>query len=111
VNRGEIWHVDLDPVMGHEQRGRRYVFIVSPQAFNRAMGGLALVAPITTGGGFERSRGFAVSMIGAGTQVSGVVLCGQVRTIDIKARQGRRVEQAPDFIVDEVLAKLATLIE
>ena len=33
--RGEIWLVSLDPTSGHEQRGRRPVLIVSPEAFNR----------------------------------------------------------------------------
>ena len=40
-DRGELWHVDLDPTKGTEQRGARLVFIVSPKAFNA--GGLALV--------------------------------------------------------------------
>jgi len=40
-----------------------------------------------------------------------VVLCNQPRVLDLQARQARFVERAPDLVVDEVLAKLATLIE
>ena len=35
MKRGEIWLVSLDPTLGHEQKGRRPVLIVSPEAFNR----------------------------------------------------------------------------
>ena len=37
MKRGEIWLVGLDPTRGHEQRGRRPVLIVSPEAFNRVL--------------------------------------------------------------------------
>jgi len=35
-------------------------------------------------------------------ETDGVVLCNQVRTLDLKARGGKYIEQAPDHIVDEV---------
>jgi len=110
MKRGEIWHVDLNPTSGREQRGARYVLIVSPDAFNNATG-TAIVAPITTGGGGSRLKGFAVSLSGAGTDATGVVLCDQLRTLDLRARGGRRSETVPDFIVDEVVARIATLFE
>jgi hypothetical protein len=31
--------------------------------------------------------------------------------LDLQARKARFIERVPDFIIDEVLAKLATLIE
>ena len=34
VERGDIYHVDLNPTRGREQAGARYVVIVSPRAFN-----------------------------------------------------------------------------
>ncbi|MCK0715643.1 type II toxin-antitoxin system PemK/MazF family toxin [Chromohalobacter sarecensis] len=87
----------------------RPVLIVSPDAFNIAMG-TPLVAPVANGGGFARSRGFTVSLADAGTTTTGVVLCSQVRTLDIEARQGRRLESIPREVMDDVLAKLATLV-
>ena len=110
MRRGEIWHVDLDPTDGREQRGRRYVLIVSPDEFNKATG-TAIVVPITTGGGAARLRGLSVSLTGAGTNATGMVLCDQLRTMDLKARRGRRSETVPRFIVDDVLAKLAAILE
>lgn len=109
MERGEIYHVDLNPIAGREQAGHRYVLVVSRKVFNDL--GTPLVCPITQGGDFARNAGFAVSLSGAGTRVNGVVLCNQPRVLDLKARKGRRVERVPDFIMDEVLGRLATLIE
>jgi hypothetical protein len=60
---------------------------------------------------FARHAGFAVSLSGAGTRTVGVILCNQARVIDLQARQARFIEKAPGFIVDEVLARLGTLID
>ena len=109
MERGDLYHVDLNPAKGREQAGPRYVLVVSRKAFNNL--GTPLVCPITQGGEFSRSAGFAVSLSGAGTKVQGVVLCNQPRVLDLKERGGRFTERVPDFIMDEVLAKLATLIE
>ncbi|MEN6317506.1 MAG: type II toxin-antitoxin system PemK/MazF family toxin [Syntrophaceae bacterium] len=46
--RGEIWLVDLNPVRGHEQSGRRPCLIVSVDIFNQSPAGLVIVLPITT---------------------------------------------------------------
>ncbi len=109
MDRGDIYHVDLNPAKGKEQQGARYVLIVSPREFNRS--GTSLVCPITSGGSFARNQGFAVSLSGAGTNAQGVVLCNQPRSLDIAARGGRFAEKAPDFIVDEVIARLQTLLD
>lgn len=109
MERGDVFHVDLNPVQGREQAGARYVVIVSSKAFNVL--GTPLVCPITQGGSFARHAGFAVSLSGAGTVTQGVVLCNQPRVLDLQARKARFIEKLPEFIVDEVLAKLATVIE
>ncbi|MGP9555903.1 type II toxin-antitoxin system PemK/MazF family toxin [Halomonas sp. AOP43-F2-13] len=109
MRRGDIYLVSLNPSRGHEQQGTRPVLIVSPDAFNMAMG-TPLIAPISTGGGFARSRGFTVSLEGAGTTTTGVVLCSQLRTLDIEERQGRFLERVPQEVIDDVLAKLSLLV-
>jgi len=110
MKRGEIWLVSLDPTSGHEQKGRRPVFIVSPEPFNQVTK-VPVVLPITGGGSFARTAGFAVSLSGAGTQTTGVVRCDQPRALDLAARGGKRLESAPEAIVDEVLAKVAPIFE
>jgi mRNA interferase MazF len=47
-SRGEIWLVDLNPVRGHEQAGRRQALVVSVDGFNHGPAGLVIVIPITT---------------------------------------------------------------
>src|SRR5690242_6298311 len=110
MKRGEIWLVALDPAAGHEQKGRRPVLIVSPEAFNRVTRVL-VVLPITRGGSFARTAGFAVSLAGAGTKTTGVVRCDQPRALDLGARAGKRLESRPEALADEVLARLAPIFE
>lgn len=111
MNRGDIYHLDLDPTKGREQNGRRYVLIVSPKAFN-SLSGMPIVVPITTGGTSARMKGFGVNLQGAGTGVTGVIQCDQPKAVDLSARNGRfSGDKAPLFIMDEVLARLATIFE
>ena len=110
MKRGEIWLVALDPTQGHEQRGRRPVLIVSPEAFNRVTK-VPVVLPITSGGKFARMAGFAVLLTGAGTKTTGIVRCDQPRALDLGARGGKKLENVPDAIMDEVLARLAPIFE
>ncbi len=106
VERGDIYFVDLDPTAGREQRGHRPVIVVSPAAFNAL--GVQLVAPITNGGNFARHRGFAVELTNIKT--TGIILCNQLRTVDIAARNGRLVERAPEAVIEDMLARIATLV-
>jgi mRNA interferase MazF len=46
--RGEVWLVDLNPVRGHEQAGKRPGLIVSVDLFNQGPAGLVVILPITT---------------------------------------------------------------
>lgn len=110
MKRGEIWLVGLDPAQGHEQKGRRPVLIVSLEAFNRVTK-VPVVVPITSGGSFARTAGFAVTLDGAGTKTTGIVRCDQPRALDLGARGGKRLENVPDAIMDDVLAKLAPIFE
>jgi mRNA-degrading endonuclease toxin of MazEF toxin-antitoxin module len=110
MKRGEVWLVALDPSAGHEQKARRPVLIISPDAFNRVTK-VPVVLPINTGGKFARTAGFAVSLEGAGTKTAGVIRCDQPRALDLEARGGRRVEKIPGELLMEVLARLAPVFE
>jgi mRNA interferase ChpB len=109
LDRGDIFDVDLDPTKGREQRGRRPVLVVTTKEFNQH--NAPIVCPITGGGESFRLKGFAVSLSGSGMKTDGVVLCNQPRTLDISARRGKRIERAPESVVDEVLAALQDLLE
>src|SRR5690349_25063733 len=85
MERGDIYLVSLDPTAGGEQQGKRPVLVISPGKFNRITG-VPIVLPITGGGVFARMEGFAVTLMGAGTQTTGVVRCDQPRALDLRAR-------------------------
>ena len=108
MKRGDVYMVSLDPTHGNEQQGFRPVLIVSPDDFNAATQ-LPVIVPVTSGGAFARRMGFAVPLIG--TQTTGVVRCDQPRVLDIRARRGRKVETLPPDLMDEILAKVATIFE
>jgi mRNA-degrading endonuclease toxin of MazEF toxin-antitoxin module len=110
VERGDIYLVSIDPTSGHEQQGTRPVLIVSPSAFNR-LTSTPVVLPITSGGSFARTAGFAVSLTGAGTRTTGVIRSDQPRALDLGSRHGRRLERVPASLMDEVLARLAPLFD
>lgn len=109
MDRGDIYHVNLNPIQGREQAGARYVMVVSTRDFNKL--GTPVVCPITQGGNFARGQGFAVSLMGSGLNAQGVVLCNQLRVLDIQARGGRFSEKAPQEIIDEVMAKITPIFE
>ena len=110
MKRGEIWLVALGPTKGHEQKGRRPVLVVSPEAFNRVTK-VPIVVPITSGGSFARTAGFAVTLQSAGTQTTGIVRCDQPRALDLSARGGKKLETVPDGVIEEVLARVAPIFE
>ena len=46
-----------------------------------------------------------------GIKTTGIVRCDPPRVIDLAARHARKVDALPESIMDEVLAKVATLFE
>lgn len=108
-DRGDIVSVPLDPAMGHEQKGTRPALVLTSKAFNRL--GDVFVAPITRGGDHARYAGFAVSLAGSGCRTEGVVLVNKIRAMDLEARKARRIERAPPAVMDDVLARLAAILE
>ena len=108
-DRGDIVSVPLDPAMGHEQRGTRPALVLTTKEFNKL--GDVLVAPITQGGDFARYAGFAVSLASTGCKTQGVALVNKIRMLDLTARKARRIERAPQVVIDEALGRLAALLD
>lgn len=55
--------------------------------------------------------GFTMSPSGTGMDTQGVVFVGDVRAVDMKKHGAKKIEIAPDYVVDDVLSKLAAMIE
>jgi mRNA interferase MazF len=110
VAEGDVVEIDADSAVGHEQRGRRPVLVVSVDALHSALG-LAMVCAITTHGG--RSTGARNDLevpIPPGMAATGVVLPHQMRTIDIKARNATKLCVVPRTTLQAVRARLKVLL-
>ncbi|MEQ1667930.1 MAG: type II toxin-antitoxin system ChpB family toxin, partial [Sulfuriferula sp.] len=108
--RGDIVRVCLNPTMGKELQGDlRPVLVISHKAFNEL--GLAMIAPITQGGDFSRYAGFAISLMGSGSETQGVVLVNMVRSVDLKARNAKFIEKVNAALSDEVVTRFLPIFE
>ncbi len=56
------------------------------------------------------TKGFGFPLKNAGTRTDGVIRCDQPHAVDPGARNGRRVETVPDPIIDDVPARLNTIL-
>ncbi len=104
-DRGHFVYLDFDPPAGMEQAGRRPALVLSPMRYNVATG-LAFVCPVTNqvkGGAFEVP-------IPPGADVTGVVLSDHLRSVDWPARDAAFHGEAPQQLVDEVLARLEAIL-
>lgn len=105
-NRGDIVKFDFDPTLGREQAGYRPALIVTSKKFNQSTR-LALACPITS-----KIKGFNLEvLLPDGLHTSGVILIFQVKTIDWFERQVKFIESLPIETMEEVAAKLHTLID
>ncbi len=108
--RGDIIHLQFDPASGREMKGPHYALVVSQKVFNQALG-FAMVCPISQGAAdTARTEGFVVSLSGSGTDTQGAVHCHQLKSLDLRERRATFKEHAPDFITDEVLARILPIL-
>jgi mRNA interferase MazF len=98
--RWSILIAALDPTVGHEQRGRRRVLVVSYEPFHRS--GMATVCPISARpprylGEVALPRGHA------GQTEDAVVLCHQLRTIDLARLASFEIGGEPQRLTDPLI--------
>ncbi len=110
LSEGDIIEVDAESAAGHEQQGRRPVLIVSVDALQSALG-LAMVCAVTTHGGrAEGARNDLEVPIPPGLAVRGVIIPHQLRTIDSKARNAKKLSSVPRATLQATRARLKTLL-
>ena len=103
-DRGNIVWLEFNPQRGHEQAGHRPALVISPKAYNRRVG-LALFCPITS-----KSKGYPFEVQLDTDSIKGVVLADQIKSLDWQARRAQLVDTVSSSTMDEVRAKLLTLI-
>ena len=110
-NRGDVYEIDLNPVVGNEMRDTHRCVVVSPREIN--MLGLCLLVPITTGGNFIRKAGLAVHISGHDT--TGVALCNEIRSLDVvarlKNRTARHIERLDESTTSEIINRVVSILE
>ena len=105
-SRGDIVWLQFAPQAGHEQSGRRPAVIVSPEAYNHRVG-LCLCCPITS-----QVKGYPFEVeLPAGMEVSGAVLCDQLKSLDWKARGASLIGNLPGRSMKEIQARIMPLIQ
>lgn len=103
--RGDAIWLEFNPQAGHEQSGHRPALVLSPRSYNDKVG-LMLCCPIT-----NQVKGYPFEVkIPDGLDISGVILADQVKNLDWKARKAKFIVSMPETIVNDVLAKLNTLL-
>lgn len=103
--KGDFITVAFDPQSGHEQRGRRPALVISNTLFNEHTG-LAIVCPLTN---TKRDFPFHVAVVN-NLAVSGFVMVEQVKSVDFRSREAKRIGRASDSLLEEVLSILDACI-
>ncbi len=104
--QGDIVFLDFSPQSGHEQRGRRPAVVVSNESFCKATG-LAFVCPIT-----NTDRGFPLHVrLDERMKTTGVIMCEQMKSLDVFVRNISFIEKLPYDILYEVLNITRSFIE
>lgn len=95
--QGDIVFLEFDPQAGHEQKGRRPALVISNNTYNN-LTKIAIVCPIT-----NTKKGFLLHVeLDERTNTSGVIMCEQVKALDLQARNVIFYEKIPKEIIEEV---------
>ena len=101
---GDIVWLEFSPQVGHEQAGHRPALVVSPATYNGKTGTM-LCCPMTT-----QIKGYPFEVVIHAEGISGAVLSDQVKNLDWRARKATPKGKATIEELDEVRAKIATLL-
>jgi mRNA interferase MazF len=104
-SKGDYIAVNFDPQSGREQKGRRPALVISNTIFNRRTG-FAIVCPLT-----KTSRGYRLHVpVEDSPNVTGFIMVEQIKSIDLAARDAKRIGTASEAVLEEVLALLDACI-
>jgi mRNA interferase MazF len=104
-SRGEVWQVDLNPVVGHETGKIRPALIVSVDRFNHSKAGLVWVVPITTKNKNIRSH-VLLRKGEAGATEDTWIKCEEIRSVSTK-----RLLRLRGTVGDKVMLEVRYAIE
>lgn len=94
---GEVWDVVFEPVVGHEQGGRRPALIISNDTFNVVPHGLCFVVPMTSVHRGVPSH-IQVEPPEGGLEFDSVLMCEQAKSVSVLRCRKRRGVMAPELV-------------
>lgn len=98
VKQGDIIKLSFNPQAGHEQAGYRPAVVVSNNFLNQKTS-MTIVCPIT-----NTNNQFPLHIpLDERVKTTGVILCEQVKALDLKARSYQTIEQLPNDLLQKVL--------
>ena len=104
--QGDIIAIDFDPQAGHEQKGRRPAIVVSNNTYN-SFTKSAMVCPITN---TDRDIPIQIKLDNR-TKTKGVIMCEQVKALDLSKRNANFLEKAPADIISDAVDMIFSFIE
>jgi mRNA interferase MazF len=102
---GDIVWVDLDPVRGSGQAGKRPALVLTSRLFHENSR-RAIICPITS----NREPWPTKMLLPDGLQIKGAILVDQIRSLDRRTRGFRPAGRVPEYVLEEVRARLKELI-
>jgi len=104
-HRGDIWLVDLNPGIGHEQKGKRPALIISDDFFNETRAGMVIVLPITS-----KDKGISLH-VPLTPEKTGLDVNSYVKTEDIRAISKERLFKQIGKVDKITLDKIGEIIK
>lgn len=107
--RGEVWQVNLNPALGHEQRGIRPALIVSTDTFNHGPAELVIALPITSKG---KGIPFHVEVKPpeGGLTSASFIKCEEIRSLST-VRLMKRMGEVKDSTLEKVEDRMKIVLD
>ena len=110
INRNDVWLVDLNPAIGHEQAKCRPCIIISPEIFNLGPANLVVVVPITST--YRQLSWFVqIDPPEGGLTKTSYAICNQIRTVSKKRLVGKKLGSLQQKTMNQIEMRLRILLE
>lgn len=101
---GDMVWLEFDPQAGHEQAGHRPALVISPASYNGKTG-LMVCCPMTT-----KIKGHPFEVLVQEQDTPSAVLSDQVKSLDWKMRNARKIGTVTPSVMVQVRAKIKALL-
>ena len=106
VNQGDVLKINFNPQKGHEQAGYRPAIVVNNKLLSKKTT-LAFLCPVTH---TNRKNPFHYKIDGYDF-IDGYVMCDQIKTMDLRARDFKIVGRLDDGDVRSIIERIEMLLE